>query len=567
MKRRLFHLLQDSFMRFFRFVSRVFPDSWVAPAGRAIASLFTLLAVSYRKQILSRLAEAFPEKSPREIRTIFRKAVRNGGEVLFQQLMVNEKMVRNAYRETEGYDGEAGRNFAEMYSRGRGVIAVASHMGNWELLMGTNALHLMKNHGCQVSVVMARMPTPYLDRLVTVLRHKILKCNFIYTKQARHRIRKILEEKGVVAFATDVDYHYKGLFVPFLGRQISMGRGPAYYAIKYHVPLALNMIYRDERGKPHVLCEEVSIPRTGDMDRDVHNLTAELAARVEFWIRTYPEQWFGWLKQPWKTRPLEELEERMRQEPEATRPMEDAGLFYLARGNAAKAEEVFRRALCHDPESVVSRGELGNLLVRTGAREEGLLHLLRALEINPGDLNSLKYLGHYFLRQHLHETALRCFRKAARVRYDDPEVFWAQGRCLEGLGRAREAERAYRRGLRADYDHAPLHAALAGMYASDPAMEKQRNEHLMALEVLNVAPPPGTPDRHPAAPGVPARGESRDIVIPLVWQGMTPREQDRPRDAAESVSVACPAGQRAVAGGALKPRAEERPAAEAADPA
>ena len=504
MKRRLFYLLEDNFMRFFRLLSWLIPNAWIASLGGSIGSLFASLAAPYRERILVQLGETFPEKSPDEIREICDKAVRNGGQVLLQQLMVNEKMVMDAYRETEGYNGEAGKNIAEMYNRGRGVIAVASHMCKWELLMGTNAHHLKKELGCEVSVVMNRMPTPYLDRLVTVLRHRILKCNFIYTKQARHYIEKILEKNGIVAFATDVDYRYKGLFVPFLNRKISMGRGPAYYAVKFNVPLALNMFYRDEQGGHHVMCEEVSVERTGDADRDVYNLTAELAARLEYWIRSYPDQWFGWLQQPWKTRPLEELLERLEREPNHTKTLEEAGLFCLAKGEEAEAGAMFRRALAENPGSVVSHAELGSLLLRAGDGEEGLRHLHQALYINPKDLTSLKYFGHYLLGRQLYKTALTCFRKAARVRYNDPEVFWAQGRCLEMLGRSKKAVAVYRKGLRAHYDYGPLHEALAEIYGKDPGREKQRKEHLDAMEVLKFEPPRDARDETASSPGIAA---------------------------------------------------------------
>ena len=48
--------------------------------------------------------------------------------------------------------------------------------------------------------------------------------------------------------------------------------------------------------------EEVEVPRTGDAERDVVELTARFTARIEAAIRAHPEQWV-WMHQRWKTKP------------------------------------------------------------------------------------------------------------------------------------------------------------------------------------------------------------------------------------------------------------------------
>jgi len=476
-------------MRFFRMLQFLFPLAWVAPTGRMLGALFTNLMVPYKKGILSRMRAAFPEKSEKEIRRLFQRTVRNGGEAMFEQLMVSEKMISRDLNRTRGFE-TFDRVAREIWARNRGVLCVGTHMNNWEKLMGLGAYRVWEVLNTEISVVMTRMPTPYLDSLVTVLRNQILKCKFIYTRRSRYFINQILDRRGIVVFASDVDYRYKGLFVPFMGRKISMGRGPAHYAVTRDVPLCFIMLYRDEEGQMNLHFEEVKANRTGDTEQDIYNLTAALAARIEYWIRRYPDQWFGWMMQPWKTPPFEDLEAALAKDPKDHRVMEQMGQYYLAKDRRAEAKEIFRRALREKPDSSTAHREIGRLLLEEGVFEEGVFHLLRALEIRPKDHEALNGMGRVFMERGLYKTALGFFRRALRVRYDDGDAHWGIGRCLDRLGNRKKAISVYRNGLRINDDHAPLHMALAEIYASQPDQQEELQRHLTVLRHLQVELPP-----------------------------------------------------------------------------
>jgi KDO2-lipid IV(A) lauroyltransferase len=62
-----------------------------------------------------------------------------------------------------------------------------------------------------------------------------------------------------------------------------------------------------EDGSYNVVYEpEIEVTSTGDLDADVHRLTAECTAHIERWVRARPELWL-WMHRRWKTRPPEEL--------------------------------------------------------------------------------------------------------------------------------------------------------------------------------------------------------------------------------------------------------------------
>src|ERR1044071_6584728 len=105
-------------------------------------------------------------------------------------------------------------------------------------------------------------------------------------------------------FARMVSAGLSGIFVPFFGRPASTHRGPALFALRLGAPV-FSCIARRLPGSEvryEVRGERVEFERTGNLDRDVNALTAELALRLENEIRRAPEQYF-WFHKRWKTQP------------------------------------------------------------------------------------------------------------------------------------------------------------------------------------------------------------------------------------------------------------------------
>jgi len=539
-KRRLFLLVEDCVMRFFRLLSFLIPHRAIPPLGRVLGRVLCAAVPPVKRNMVRQIREAFPDMPEAEVERVFREASRNAGKTLLEQVMVQEKMVRDAYDRALDVPAADAVRMA-LTRRDRGLIVLSPHMNNWEQLMGLVAHHMLRVHGEREfnaryvpHVVMTRMPTPYVDRLATHLRHRILRCNFVYTKQARYHIERLLAEKRYVCFATDVDYGYRGVFVPFFGRCVAMGRGPATYALKYDVPVCFLVSYYDEAGGFHVHAEEVPCERTGDAERDVVRLSARIAAVVERWVRRHPEQWFGWVQRPWRTRPLEELEAGLAANPQDANLRVQVGRCHAAAGRTQEARQAFREALASDPGCFPAHLELGKLCTAEGEHRyaEAGEHLRRAVQAKPGSAEARKAMGLLCMRLGRPRDGLRWFNRTIRSRFDIPEAYWGKGRCLEAVGEFRKAARAYRKGLRVDPDHAPLHEALLDMERRRPT-GAPLEEHRTALRRLSV--PYGS-----GRDGPPASAEA----------GPGPRETDRP-------PPVLPAGP---AGGAQGPGASPPPA-------
>ena len=186
----------------------------------------------------------------------------------------------------------------EARSLGRGVLLVTGHYGNWEIAAATVAAR-----GVPIAAIVRRQGNRLVDERLQQLRRN-LGVETIYQGQAPARVPRILRANGVVGIVGDQDARRSGVFVPFFGRPASTHRGPALFALRLGAPV-FSCIARRVEGpdvRYEVRGERVEYERTGDLDRDVHALTAELALRLERVVRAAPEQYF-WFHKRWKTRP------------------------------------------------------------------------------------------------------------------------------------------------------------------------------------------------------------------------------------------------------------------------
>jgi len=181
---------------------------------------------------------------------------------------------------------------------GRGVILVTGHYGNWEIAAATVA-----SRGIPIGAIVRRQGNRLVDERLQHLRRK-LGVETIYQGQAPSRVPRLLRSNGVVGIVGDQDARRSGIFVPFFGRPASTHRGPALFALRLGAPV-FSCIARRLPGSEvryEVRGERVDFEPTGELDRDVNALTAELARRLEKEIRMAPEQYF-WFHKRWKTQP------------------------------------------------------------------------------------------------------------------------------------------------------------------------------------------------------------------------------------------------------------------------
>jgi Kdo2-lipid IVA lauroyltransferase/acyltransferase len=186
--------------------------------------------------------------------------------------------------------------------KGRGVIFLSAHFGNWELIGPPLALN-----GYPFNVVVRPLDNYYLDRFV--FRFRTLHGNTMIDRGGglKHIIAALKRKETVGIIVDQNTLRSKGIFVNFFGKLACTTPVVALLALRYDVPVIPIFMIRTGFDTHRLeIGAEAEILRSGDMDRDIAVNTERFNQIIETFIRQYPDQWF-WVHNRWKTRPESEM--------------------------------------------------------------------------------------------------------------------------------------------------------------------------------------------------------------------------------------------------------------------
>ena len=271
------------------------------PLRLARSACAVLAALSYafwprlRRVGMFNLRIAFPEWTDKRRRKVLYAEFLNLGRMLADfahfPLLNRENIERLVI-----YDGF--ENYDEARKKGRGIIFLTAHFGNWEL--GSFA-HGVYGYPCHF--VVREMDNPLMDELIHRYRcasggHAIEKKEF-----ARQSLRAFERNEAVGILMDQNMLAAEGSFVDFFGLPASTTTGPARVARKTGAPVVLGLVIWDSKLKKYRLrFDRVDWIKCEDPEKEIETNTANFTRRIEDYIRRYPEQWL-WVHRRWKTRP------------------------------------------------------------------------------------------------------------------------------------------------------------------------------------------------------------------------------------------------------------------------
>jgi KDO2-lipid IV(A) lauroyltransferase len=246
-----------------------------------------------RRAVVERqVRAALPALDEAEVRRIAFESYENLGRTAIETALLptrSREQVLGMFSRVEGWDV-----VERAMARGRGILFVTGHLGNWEL-----AGSLVAAKGVPLEAVARRMQNPLFDRYLTRTRQSIgMSVN--HDADAVRRVPRAMREQHAVAFL--VDQGAVGLastWVPFFGRLAKTPRGPAVFALRLGAPVIFGAALRQPDGRYMIGFEEVQAESTGDRDADVDRIVVAYTATLERWIRRAPEQYF-WHHRRWK---------------------------------------------------------------------------------------------------------------------------------------------------------------------------------------------------------------------------------------------------------------------------
>jgi KDO2-lipid IV(A) lauroyltransferase len=268
--------------------------------GTFFAPLAWTLAGKTRRLALQNLAIAFPEKSEPE-----REGIARAMFLHLAHAAMEVVTIQSYDRDLESYVRiENPALLDEVMARGKGLIYVPGHLGNWEL----HARRIGRT-GLDNATIGKAGHDARLNRLIAEFRESGgVKTVWRESPDSGRVIIRTLRQGKALGILIDQDTRVQNVFVPFFGRLAATPRAAADLAIRFGAAIVVGTSHRAGEGPDagHVveLTEVAYDPKPEDLEAEVVRVTAACTAVFEAAIRRYPEQWV-WMHERWKTRPPE----------------------------------------------------------------------------------------------------------------------------------------------------------------------------------------------------------------------------------------------------------------------
>lgn len=264
-------------------------------ASRLGRRLLRLVGPRLRKQehVVRNLAIAFPDRSPEQRRALEREVWGSFGAVLAE--LPHLRSIAAAIEHHIEFEGVR----HALLEPGRPVVFVTAHVGNWDL-----APLVAKQFGLPLSVIFTPQSNPHVDRFIRRFREP-LGCALLDRNRSLRALMRELAEGRSVGIVADhrVD---DGEPIPYFGVPALTTLTPAKLALRYDcelVPLRVERVgdarFRVSITDPIRPADPAASPR-----EQARQMTRDMNARFEEWIRAHPEQWVcttrRWPKPPKK---------------------------------------------------------------------------------------------------------------------------------------------------------------------------------------------------------------------------------------------------------------------------
>ncbi len=286
------HLLEYSVFSTIAFFAQRLPLRWVRAIGGWLGKkVFSV--VGYRREItLENLRHAFPEKSDAGLLEIAAATFRSIGitffEILWTPNLTREKLLAEVH-----FENAAG--VREIQAKGRGVVLLTGHLGNWEWF----AHSVCVSTGIPLHVIAKGQANPFVDRFINRLRAKFGNKVVPMSSSVRETLRA-LNEGGVVGIVGDQSAAKESVWVDFFGRSVPTHQGPAVFSLKTGAPILIGFSIRQPDGNYRAHIREVPMEGlNGYTQENVKELTQRNVRMMEEIIRRDPSQWM-WMHRRWK---------------------------------------------------------------------------------------------------------------------------------------------------------------------------------------------------------------------------------------------------------------------------
>ncbi len=280
-------------IKFLEIISSVMKFRLRGKVAGFVGSVVFIFARERKKVALKNLQLSFPDKQKIWFSRISHKAFQNIA-ITFFELLAQRKIRRDAVSEQIRYENL--ELITEAYNRGKGVILLSGHYGNWELLALSAGLFT----GIPVLVVVQKQK--FWDRQITEARTRFGN-SVVERGSAARKLVAALKNKGMVALLADQSPPERdGIYVDFFSRRTLTYRAPAELALKFGAAVIAGFAVREKDYTYSVVLEEVIHEGLEYNEAGIKEFTQRYSALIERKISEHPHLW-AWQHKRWKKTP------------------------------------------------------------------------------------------------------------------------------------------------------------------------------------------------------------------------------------------------------------------------
>ena len=257
-------------------------------AGYSFARFLAILQFYFSKKdrevVLDNLKAVLKTDDKRTLRHIGKEVFVNFAKYLvdfFRFSKLDESYIRGNVK----FVGKG--NFDEALRRGKGVIALTAHLGNYELGGAIVALC-----GYPLNAVALDHQNKFVNNFF-IRQRRIAKINVIQMGVALKKCYECLTKGQVLALLGDRDFSNHGIRVNFFGKDSSIPKGPAILSLRTGASIVPAFIIRLPDDTFQFTFEKpIPYNTTDGFEDDVRRITESYVKVIEEYVRRYPSQWF-----------------------------------------------------------------------------------------------------------------------------------------------------------------------------------------------------------------------------------------------------------------------------------
>lgn len=284
LRKRVKRFIRFVFVRAAMFFVSLLPVRLASALGAAFGRLAYALAGGERRKALASLARAgLPAETARQ-------SFEHLGRGAFELACIAQ--IDRRFDELVEWPSEDRAVLDAALKRGRGVVFVSGHLGNWELLA-----RRVSHAGYPCHTIAKETTDPRTTALIERFRSSAkLQSIWRGREGAARAMLRVLKGNGILGLLIDQDTDVQSLWVDFFGYPAKTPRAAADLALRMESAVVLGFCTRSGAGPRY----RISMREVATEGLDARALTARLTQLIEEKIREVPAQWV-WMHQRWKS--------------------------------------------------------------------------------------------------------------------------------------------------------------------------------------------------------------------------------------------------------------------------